>query len=70
MPYSAPLGFDSGYIFLPVFGGPGTRMLRSILVLLFVPVYSALLGSTVDTDFASVYGEFRVFLRELVDYGS
>ena len=49
---------------------PGTRILRSILVLLFVPVFSALLGSTVDTNFASVYGEFHVFLRELVDYGS
>ena len=54
----------------PVYGGPGTRILRSILVLLFVPVYSALLGSTVNTNFASVYGEFHVFLRELVDYGS
>ena len=32
----------------------GLRILRSILVLLFVPVYSALLGSTVDTN-ASVY---------------
>ena len=52
--------FDSGYIFPPVYGGPGTRILRSI-VLLFVPVYSALLGSTVDTNFASVYGEFHVF---------
>ena len=62
--------FDSGYFFPPVYGGPGTRILRLILVLLFVPVYSALLGSTVDTNFASVYGEFRVFLRELVDYRS
>ena len=41
-----------------------TRILRSILVLLsFVSVYSTLLGSTVDTNFASVYGEFHVFLR-------
>ena len=37
---------------------------------LFISVYSALLGSTVDTNFASVYGEFHVFLREKVDYGS
>ena len=47
----------------------GLRILRSILVLLFVPVYSALLGSTADTCGASVYGVFHI-LRELVDYGS
>ena len=53
--------FDSGYIFLPVYGGPGSRILRSILGLLFVPVYCALVGSTVVTYFASVSGEFHVF---------
>ena len=38
---------------------------------LFVPENSALLGSTVDTSFASVYGGFfKKILRELVDYGS
>ena len=37
---------------------------------LFMSVHSALLGSTVDTNFASVYGEFHVFLREKVNYGS
>ena len=47
-----------------------SRILRSVLVLLsFVSVYSALLGSAVDTIFVSVFGGFRVFLRELVDYG-
>ena len=35
-----------------------------------VSVFSAMLGSTVDTSFASVYGEFHVFLGELVNYGS
>ena len=39
----------------------GIRILRSILVLLCVPVHSAMLVSTVDTYFASVYGEFHVF---------
>ena len=35
-------------------------------------VYSTLLGPTVDTCYASVYGvvEFQVFLREQVDHGS
>ena len=28
--------FDIGYIFPPVYGGPGTWILRSILVLLFL----------------------------------
>ena len=28
---------------------------------LFVPVYSALFGSTVDTSFVSVYGVFHIF---------
>ena len=37
---------------------------------LFISVYSALLGSTVDTNFASDYGEFHYFLRDLVYYGS
>ena len=37
---------------------------------LFISVYSAMLGSTVNTNFASVYGDFHVFLREKVDYGS
>ena len=38
---------------------------------LYISVYSAMLGSTVDTNFfASVYGDFHVFLREKVDYGS
>ena len=34
------------------------------------PYTAHLLGSTVDTNFASVDGEFHVFLREKVDYGS
>ena len=37
---------------------------------LYVSVYSATLGSTVDKVFASVYGDFHVFLCENVDYGS
>ena len=36
--------FDSEYMFLPVYGGLCTRILRSILVLLFVTVFSATLG--------------------------
>ena len=39
--------FDSGYMLLPVY-----------VVVGFVTVYSAMVGSTVDTNFASVYGEF------------
>ena len=35
-----------------------------------VSVYSALLGSTVDTSFVSVYGVFHILLLELVNYGS
>ena len=62
--------FVSGYIFPPVYGGPRSDPAIDSRPALFVPVYSALLGSTVDTSFASVYGEFQVFLRENVDYGS
>ena len=60
--------FDSGYIYLPVFGGLGSDPAIDSRPALFVP--SALLGSTVDTCFSSFYGEFLICLRELVDYGS
>ena len=42
-------------------------MLLPVYVVGFVSVYSAMLGSTLDTKFASVYGEFRTFLRVWVD---
>ena len=37
---------------------------------MIVSVYSALLGSTLDTSFVSVYGVISYSLRELVYYGS
>ena len=39
--------FDSGYMLLTVH-----------IVVGFVPVYSAMLGSTLDTSFAAIFGEF------------
>ena len=62
--------FDSGYIYLPVFGGLGSDPAIDSRPALFVPVFSALLGSTVDTCFSSIYEEILIFLSELVDYGS
>ena len=64
--------FDSGYMFLPVYGGFCTRILRSILVLLSLLPFTAHCLVLTGTCCAAVYGvvEFHVFLREKVDSGS
>ena len=55
--------FDSGYMFLPVYGGICTRILRSILVLLSFLPYTAHCLVLSGTCYASVYG-ISCFLRE------
>ena len=44
-------------IWIPLYSDPAIDSRPAF----FVPVYSALLGSTVDTSFASISGEFHIF---------
>ena len=75
MPYPA-LYLVRQWICLPVLGGLGSDPAIDSRPAFFVSVFSALLGSTVDTSFASISGEFHFFYVDWwitdpeVDYGS